>query len=132
MGRNPFQLGLHDLKIMPDGTRQVPVDAYRKNLRELVSRLKATGARLIWASTTPVPEGKLSPPRASADVLVYNAIAKTIMQENQIATDDLYNFALPQLSKIQRRENVHFTPEGSDALAKEVAASIESALARKK
>ena len=124
-----FNWGLHDLKLMPDGKRQVAPEAYEKNLRELVRRLQTTGARLIWASTTPVPEGKLNPPRATADVPAYNAIAKRVMEENQIVTDDLYSFALPQLSKIQRPENVHFTPAGSDALAKQVAASIESALA---
>jgi acyl-CoA thioesterase-1 len=127
-----FNWGLHDLKIMSDGQHQVSAEAYEKNLRELVRRLKTTGARLIWASTTPVPEGKLNPPRATADVLAYNAIAKRVMEENQIPTDDLYGFALPQLSKIQRPENVHFTQAGSDALAKQVAASIESALRDRK
>jgi lysophospholipase L1-like esterase len=127
-----FNWGLHDLKIMSDGKHQVSAEAYEKNLRELVRRLKATGATLIWASTTPVPEGKLNPPRANADVLAYNAIAKKIMEENQIPTDDLYSVALPQLSRIQRPENVHFTSEGSEVLAKEVTASIASALGHKK
>lgn len=127
-----FNWGLHDLKMMSDGKHQVSAEAYEKHLRELVRRLKATGAKLIWASTTPVPEGKLNPPRANADVLAYNAIAKKIMQENQIPTDDLYSVALPQLATIQRPENVHFTSEGSEVLAKEVTASIESVLASKK
>jgi len=127
-----FNWGLHDLKLMPDGKHQVSAQAYEKNLRELVRRLNATGAKLIWASTTPVPDGKLNPPRANADVLAYNAIAKRIMDENRIATDDLYSLALPQLAKIQRPENVHFTAAGSDALARQVALSIESALAGKK
>ena len=127
-----FNWGLHDLKLMTGGKHQVSVEAYENNLRELVRRLKGTGAKLIWASTTPVPEGKLNPPRANADVLAYNAIARKIMEENQIATDDLYRFVLPQLSKIQRPENVHFTSEGSDALAQQVATSIESALAGNK
>ena len=127
-----FNWGLHDLKLMTGGKHQVSVEAYENNLRELVRRLKGTGAKLIWASTTPVPEGKLNPPRANADVLAYNAIARRIMEENQIVTDDLYRFVLPQLSKIQRPENVHFTSEGSDALAQQVATSIESALAGNK
>ena len=127
-----FNWGLHDLKLMADGKHQVSAEAYEKNLQELVRRLKVTGAKLIWASTTPVPEGRLNPPRANSDVMAYNAIAKRIMNENQITTDDLYSFALPQLAKIQRPENVHFTSAGSDALAKQVAASIESALAGKK
>src|SRR5437773_1839023 len=41
-----FNWGLHDLKIMPDGKRQVGPEDYEKNVRELVRRLKATGAKL--------------------------------------------------------------------------------------
>ncbi|MEM7603670.1 MAG: SGNH/GDSL hydrolase family protein, partial [Verrucomicrobiota bacterium] len=64
-----FNWGLHDLKYMgPNGENladpaaetsqpQVSQEDYRKNLVELVSRLKATGATLIWRNTTPVPEG---------------------------------------------------------------------------
>jgi len=68
-----FNFGLHDLKIMSNGpsgpVRQVPPDAYEKNLRELVRRMRATGAKLIWASTTPIPDGTLRPPRIASDVL---------------------------------------------------------------
>jgi len=126
-----FNWGLHDLKIMGDGLRQVEPPAYEKNLRELVRRLKSSGATLIWASTTPVPEGKVSPARRSADVPAYNAIARRIMEENGVAVDDLYNFALPRLAEIQQPANVHFTARGSEALAGPVAASIEAALAKK-
>jgi acyl-CoA thioesterase-1 len=123
-----FNWGLHDLKIMPDNNQQVSTEAYEKNLRQLVQQLKATKARLIWASTTPVPEGVTNPVRHPTDVLVYNRIAKKIMDEQQIEMDDLYSFCLPQLTKIQRPANVHFTDEGSEVLAKKVAASIESVL----
>jgi len=126
-----FNWGLHDLKFMPDGTRQVAPEDYEKNLRELVRQLKATGAKLIWASTTPVPKGKVSPPREPSDVVAYNAIAKKIMDENQVTTDDLYGFALPQLGKMQRPVNVHFTEEGSQTLAREVVRCIEAALSDK-
>jgi lysophospholipase L1-like esterase len=126
-----FNWGLHDLKFMADGKRQVDTGVYEKNLHELVRQLKATGAKLIWATTTPVPEG-VSPPRKNADVLAYNAIAQKIMKENQIAVDDLYAFALPRLAEIQQPANVHFTPQGSAVLAKHVAASIETALAGSK
>lgn len=123
-----FNFGLHDLKRI-DGKHQVPLDQYENNLRELVARLKKTGARLIWCSTTPVPQGS-SPPRSTEDVPKYNAVAQKIMEEHGVAIDDLYAFALPQLDKIQRPANVHFTPEGSAVLAKQVAASIEKELAK--
>jgi lysophospholipase L1-like esterase len=126
-----FNWGLHDLRFMPDGSRQVPLEAYEKNLRELVRQLRATGAELIWASTTPVPEGKLNPPRLNADVQAYNAAARKIMDEHKVAVDDLYAFALPQLAKLQRPVNVHFTVEGSKILAAQVATSIQSALVGK-
>ena len=122
-----FNWGLHDIKL-DAGSRQVPIDQYEKNLRELVKTLKATNARLIWASTTPVPEGKLNPPRKSSDVEAYNAVAKRIMDENGVAVNDLYAFALPRLKEIQRPVNVHFTEAGSEVLARQVAAAIEKAL----
>jgi acyl-CoA thioesterase-1 len=126
-----FNWGLHDLKIMTDGQHQVSPEAYEKNLRELVLQLKATGAKLIWATTTPVPDPVTGPARKSADVILYNSIAKMIMEENKIAIDDLYGLALPQLSKIQKPANVHFTDEGSMVLARTVAEKIESALPAK-
>ena len=122
-----FNWGLHDIKFVDD-KHNVPLADYEKNLRELVTQLKATNAKLIWCSTTPVPEGKLNPPRKNSDVQEYNAVAKKIMDENGVAIDDLYAFAEPQLDKIQLKANVHFSPKGSDELAKQVASSIEAAL----
>jgi len=124
-----FNWGLHDLKFI-DGKRQVPLEEYKKNLRQLVERLEKTGATLIWCSTTPVPEG-VSPPRTNEDVLAYNAAAAAIMKQHDIATDDLYAFARPRLAKIQREANVHFSPEGSRVLGKEVARQIQQALTKK-
>ncbi|MDA1276603.1 MAG: SGNH/GDSL hydrolase family protein [Verrucomicrobia bacterium] len=123
-----FNWGLHDLKIMPDGRHMVPEEDYEKNLRRLVARLKKTGATLIWASTTPVPDEELNPPRKPGDILEYNAIAEIVMNENGITIDDLYSFALPRLKEIQRPANVHFTEEGSALLAGQVVTSIENAL----
>jgi len=125
-----FNWGLHDLKLMDDGRHQAPVEEYEKNLAELVARLKATGARLIWCSTTPVPAGKLNPPRRPEDVPRYNQAAARIMRANGIAIDDLYGFALPRLAQIQRPENVHFTDAGSEQLAEVVAAAVLEALGR--
>lgn len=123
-----FNFGLHDLKLMDNGRHQVEPAEYEKNLRALVARLKQTGAKLIFATTTPVPEGKVSPPRNPADVAAYNAVALTVMKDTGVAVDDLYEFALPRLKEIQRPVNVHYTSEGYAALAQRVAASIEAAL----
>jgi lysophospholipase L1-like esterase len=125
-----FNWGLHDIKL-DTGMHQVPIEQYEKNLWTLVKTMKATGAKLIWASTTPVPEGKLSPKRDDKDVAAYNAVAKKIMQEESVAINDLYAFALPRLKEIQRPVNVHFTDAGSAVLAEEVAKAIRDALKAK-
>lgn len=133
-----FNWGLHDLKYMgpggknladpqaADSFQQVPPDEYRKNLETLVQRLKKTGAKLIWRSTTPVPEGAGG--RVVGDSAKYNAIAKEIMDRHDIAIDDQYAFCLPRLEAIQRPANVHFTPEGSKQLAEQTVAAIKAAL----
>ena len=62
-----FNFGLHDLKFVDEkgmntspekGKLQVPIEDYKKNLDALVSRMKKTGAKLIFATTTPVPAGE--------------------------------------------------------------------------
>ena len=121
-----FNWGLHDLKYIGE-KKQVSLEDYDRNLRSLVQRMKKTGAKLIWCSTTPVPAG-VKPPRKNAEVIEYNAVATKIMEENGIVTDDLYTFADKQLDKIQQPNNVHFTPQGSRTLAKQVSKSIASAL----
>jgi len=133
-----FNFGLHDLKLGTGGKdsrpyatsdgHQVPLEDYERNLNQLVARFKTTGASLIWCSTTPIPPGKLDPPRQSDDVVKYNEAARRVMMKNGVAIDDLYAVALPKLAGIQLPNNVHFTREGSLELAKQVAASIEAAL----
>lgn len=123
-----FNWGLHDLKMDEAGKHQVPLEEYDKNLRTLVARMKKTGARLIWASTTPVPEGKVNPPRKNEDVIRYNAAAAKIMEEQGVVINDLYAFAQPRLKEIQIPVNVHFTSKGSDALGEQVRLHLQKAL----
>lgn len=124
-----FNWGLHDIKINKDGkTHQVEPEKYEANLRALVKKMKEKSKKLIWCSTTPVPEGKVSPQRIPKDVEAYNAIAKKVMDENQVPIDDLYAAALPKLAEIQQPVNVHFKPAGSQLLAEQVAAKILEAL----
>jgi hypothetical protein len=127
-----FNFGLHDLAIMPaTGKEQISIENYKKNLRQIVKRLQATGAKLIWASTTPVPEGTRF--RTEADAVAYNAVAKKIMDENQIPIDDLHALVEANKDKIGRwqyPQNVHFRAEGSVELAAQVANYIQSALGK--
>ena len=127
-----FNFGLHDLKLLSDGEPQVPIESYRRYLRLIVVRLKSTQAKFIFATTTPVPAGTLSPPRRSSDVVAYNRVALEVMRENGIAVNDLYSYVLPKLAELQQPVNVHFTNSGSERLAEQVAKSIRDNLKVKK
>ncbi len=123
-----FNWGLHDLKYLDDGKHQVPLEYYALMLERLVKRLKQTEAALIWCSTTPVPEGKVSPRRDPADVIRYNEAALKIMKRYNVQVNDLYGFAFPRLKDIQIPVNVHYTDEGSKQLAEQVVKHIKQAL----
>jgi acyl-CoA thioesterase-1 len=133
-----FNFGLHDLKLGTDGKdnqpyatsdgHQVSLEDYEKNLSQIVAKFKTTGAALVWCSTTPVPAGKVDPPRQPDDIVKYNEAARQVMIKNGVAIDDLFATALPRLPDIQMPHNVHYTKEGYAELAKQVAASIEEAL----
>jgi acyl-CoA thioesterase-1 len=125
-----FNFGLHDLKRMSDGGHQVEPEQYERYLRLFIARLRKTEAKLIWATTTPVPEGRVSPPRTPADVPLYNAIALKVMKESGIAVNDLYTPALAHAAEWQLPVNVHYKPEGYEALATQVAAAIKLQLVR--
>lgn len=123
-----FNWGLHDLKYWKNGKLDLTgeqlnsLEDYERKLEALVKRLKLTKAKLIWASTTPVPEG--SKGRIHGDSKKYNQVAEKVMQRNGIQINDLFNFVLPHLEKYQRSKNVHFNLEGSRFLAEKVVKEI--------
>lgn len=130
-----FNWGLHDLcyrhpeskvygrRDKINGTQDVPIQQYEINLNELVLRLKATGANLIWASTTLVPEGELG--RKLYDDQLYNRVAEEIMLKQGIAINDLNAFSQTIQEHFRAPGDVHFTDIGSRKLGMRVAEAIE-------
>jgi hypothetical protein len=109
------------------GKLSTPPEEYERNLEKLVARLKASGARLVWASTTVVPDGEAG--RFVGDDAKYNSIAARVMERHHIPVNDLHAtskaFAPAMFVK---PGDVHFTPEGSAKLAAQVAAEISARL----
>jgi acyl-CoA thioesterase-1 len=149
-----FNFGLHDLKYLDkDGKYTYPSqgavvateEQYATNLRTIVERLKKTGAKLIFATTTPVPPGTLG--RITGSQRRYNKAALEVMRAENVQVDDLGGYVKtiqdelgpfpprPKKKPYPQREgdpqlpyNVHFTKEGYDQLAKLVVTSIEKNL----
>ena len=135
-----FNFGLHDIKHVdpktgqnsnnPNHPQQADLKQYKKNLKEIIKVLKTTGAKLIFATTTPYPDKVNGPLRQPGMPEKYNKAAIRIMNKNDIAINNLYLFVKPQMEELQRPNNVHFTKEGSKALAHKVTDRISEALMR--
>ncbi len=132
-----FNWGLHDMKYIDGltnmtavskGKQWVPVEQYEPNLRLLVRRLKKTGAKLVWCTTTPVPEGVFG--RVPKTELAYNAAALRVMRSEGVQVNDLHAFVgspEQRLAMGGKPKDVHYTDTGSKALADEVVKAIETA-----
>ncbi len=117
-----FNFGIHD--------RNTPVADYAARLEQLVERLEKTGATLVWATTTPIPD-KSEAGQTAASIVDRNAAAAEVMARHRVAIDDLFTFITPRLAEVQPPGDVHFTAAGYDLLGGQVAAAITAALDRR-
>lgn len=115
-----FNFGIHD--------RKTPLDKYEQQLEELIGRLKKTGAKLVWAATTPVPSGTKDGDQAPAWIKERNQLAAKLMQKRGIVINDLHSWMVPEITKFQKNDDVHFNGPGYDRIAERVARVIDVAL----
>ncbi len=130
-----FNFGLHDAKYASATAQRATREQYIANLQQLIDRMKLTGAKLVFATTTPIPEtleyGKAKGNRMFDSIPERNALAVELMKKNGVAIDDLYALVLPVRETACRPSDVHFTPEGYELLSTAVAGSIEQQLTGK-
>ena len=134
-----FNVGLHDLKYLKDkkldrenGKQVTTLEDYQKNINAIVAYLKqlAPNAKLVFATTTPVPEGAAG--RFAGDAKKYNEVAnKVLLKFPKVAIDDLYNFTKPKQSQWWSKPgDVHYNTQGRNAQGDEVARIILDSLSK--
>ena len=98
-------------------------DEYRTHFPELVDTIRklAPGAKLIFATTTPVRKDANNGPQNDR-ILTRNTIARAYATRENIALDDLHTLMLPFTDL--HTDDVHFSAEGSRKMAAQVAESI--------
>jgi acyl-CoA thioesterase-1 len=123
-----FNTGLHDMKRLVNNQLDNSGDQvnspaiYRVNLENCFRRLKSTGAKLIWANITVVPEGAEG--RIKGEEVEYNQIAENVRQKHpSIGLNDLYTLTA-SCPADQKPANVHFEEIGKERQAKQVAEII--------
>jgi hypothetical protein len=129
-----FNVGLHDLKYLKDGKlniesgRQVSsIDVYKANLDNICKYLmkEYPKAKLIFATTTAVPE-EGADGRIAGDSVIYNKAALEVLANYpSIQINDLYAFTKPNKKAWYiKPHNVHYNNLGKTAQGKHVAKLI--------
>ena len=112
-----FNNGLHSL----DTDRAT----WEAALDDVIAVLKAKGrgAKLVWASSTP-----LTDPALTAKARELNAIAARVMAKHGIPTNDLFALVAP-MGKEQWSDVFHYHEPAKRLQAKQVAAAVRAQLA---
>ena len=114
-----FNNGMHGWEYSEDEYKQA-FPAYLESIRELTP-----GARLVWASTTPVRVDKEHGP--SNDRLnARNALALALVSRASIPVDDQHALMMQHLDAYQ--DDVHFNDDGARIQGKQAAESIRKLL----
>ena len=126
--------GLHDIKTV-NGSIQIPLEDYRRNLKDIFALLSEKGINIIWVRTTPVEDEQHNNiqnnfKRYSMDLEKYNAAADEIMDVNGIKMIDLHAFT-SRLGKGKEiyRDHVHYHPEIEALQAAYIAGFLQAACA---
>lgn len=133
-----FNCGIHDTKkFKQTGHFQVAPDDYAANLENIVQRIRSkTGAKVIFATSTPILDAKAAQVRAERDyellnasIVQYNQIATKVMQRLQVPVNDLFELiAVPSppttTEQLILDDGVHLTEQAQRQIGKHVAQFI--------
>lgn len=122
-----FNLGLHGWR-----TNDIPHGQFEPLTTRCVETLRenAPGARIIWASTTPVTTTNRPfalHPLINPVIVEHNAMAAAVMKRLDIPINDLYALVLPHLD-LMHGDQFHWQGKGYELMGEAVARSIEAQL----
>ena len=106
--KHPNLKGVRALSKAAGGVRVSSPELYDKNLNEIVPRLKATGAKIIWASSIPPvsPGGGFINYDPGSEV-EYNKIAAKVMAAQSVTVNDMQLLGICSCRGAPRRPAWH-------------------------
>jgi lysophospholipase L1-like esterase len=123
--------GIHDSGHNPARSpRQIPVEIYRLTLEFILQRLQETGARIIWATTTPV-----HPKRPFVDnqwswrkeeIDRYNEVALELMKSRSIPINDLHSIVMSDVDRYLSEDMLHLSEVGKEKCAEAVVTVVRN------
>jgi hypothetical protein len=122
-----FNMGLHGWQKgrIKEGTFEPLTKQYVEVIRE-----KLPGAKIIWASSTPVTvkgkPGELDP-EINPVITEHNRMAAKVMKEMNVPVNDFYSLLAPRLD-LARGDQFHWKPEAYQILGRAVTESVQREL----
>jgi lysophospholipase L1-like esterase len=97
-----------------------PVDEYVHFLKRIISLIRANGADIIFATTTPILEREKIEKSEMKDIIgydnewvrKYNSAATDLMKSENIRIDDLYTLCLEDKNYYKCPDMLHLTEQG--------------------
>lgn len=105
--------GLHDIKTdIETGKKQVEIEVYKENLKQIHHLLADRGIPMVWVRTTPVDDVQHNSKqqtfhRYAADLASYNEVADNVFEALNVPIIDLHQFTL-NLGDDLFADHVHF------------------------
>ncbi len=126
-----FNAGLWDTAILyrEDGCF-TEMNEYVKNMKRILRVLKSTGAKVIFATTTPVSDekknlvGPMPPAHRNEDVIEYNAAVLDAFRNEDVIINDLFSIMYDEKEKYLSQDMIHPNEEGVKLLGNAVAQAI--------
>ncbi len=110
-----------------------PLEVYVAYMTKILRVLKSTGAKVIFATTTPVDPKKggntepLAPCHRNADIARYNRAMVALMEQEGVPVDDLWSVVVDHIPEYIRQDDlIHPTAAGIDAISDAVARTIKA------
>jgi lysophospholipase L1-like esterase len=124
--------GLHDSGCnLRRGPVQFSIGDYLRNLEEIYKQLQATGAKIIWATTTPVSKIQTQIPFwsfSNEDITKYNLAASNFAMTNNLVINDLHAL-LEDKEEYFSEDHIHLNECGRKVLAQQVVSVLRDNLA---
>lgn len=126
-----FNAGLWDAAILyrKDGCF-TGIDEYVANMKKILRELKNTGAKVIFATTTPVSDekenvvGPIPPAHRNEDIVRYNEAVLNAFKNEDIYINDLFSLMYKEKEKYLGEDMIHPNEEGVKLLGSAVSNAI--------
>lgn len=126
--------GYWDMNIEAPMTEAIhPLNEYENCLRRIIHLLRANGARIVFATTTPVYESGEAQDNTGTEAVInyrndwvirYNEAACRIMEAEGVVVNDLYTLCLKGPKYYKCDDMLHLTEEGYWEIARQTADCI--------